>query len=75
MEAIQPHLQQATQPQYSVSVPSASAPPQTLTRHGASAYPSLMDFMGLELTDEVIRLNMPEYASDVAVPQSNSSNL
>ncbi len=53
---MQPRIQQAPQPQYSVSVP--SAPPQTLAM---SAYPSLTEFMGLELTDEMIRLNMPEY--------------
>lgn len=56
---MQPRIQQAPQPQYSVSVP--SAPPQTLERNAMSAYPSLTEFMGLELTDEMIRLNMPEY--------------
>jgi len=43
----------------------ASAPQQTLVRgHDGSlsaAYPSLRDFMGLELTEEMIRANMPEY--------------
>jgi syntenin-1 len=48
-----------------------SAPALTMNRN--TAYPSLRDFMGLELTDEMIRLNMPEYhSSAVAVPQGNS---
>jgi len=35
----------------------------TLARAGGTeAYPSLRDFMGLELSEEVIRLNMPEYS-------------
>lgn len=73
--------QQAPQPVYSVSVP--SAPTHTLERSGTGAYPSLVDFMGLELTEEMIRLNMPEYArqpahyadasSAVVAPQPNPS--
>ncbi|CAL8122360.1 unnamed protein product [Orchesella dallaii] len=75
MDAMQPQIQQAPQPQYSVSVP--SAPPQTMARSGNPAhYPSLMEFMGLELTEEMIKLNMPEYAPQqphaVAVPQPHS---
>jgi len=31
----------------------------------AAAYPSLTDFMGLELTEEMIRLNMPEYLPQI----------
>ncbi len=56
-----------------------SAPVMTLTRSGGgeyinnTAYPSLVDFMGLELSEEMIRLNMPEYLA-VSVPQQNSSN-
>ena len=44
-----------------------------------SAYPSLHDFMGLELTEEMIRANMPEYLEPprydgvVAVPQASTS--
>jgi len=33
----------------------------------ASVYPSLADYMGLELTPEVIAANMPEYVATVAV--------
>ncbi|EFA09687.1 syntenin-1 [Tribolium castaneum] len=36
-----------------------------------SAYPALGDFMGLELTEAVIKENMPEYLQ-VAVPQSSA---
>lgn len=35
-------------------------------------YPGLGDFMGLELTNDVIALNMPEYMSGTAVPNTNS---
>jgi len=43
-----------------------SAPMQTIVRQAGSgglgqAYPSLRDFMGLELSEEMIRANMPEY--------------
>lgn len=36
-------------------------------------YPGLGDFMGLELSDTIIALNMPEYAQNrqVAVPYGN----
>lgn len=60
-----------------------SAPVQTMARNGgyslSAAYPSLSDFMGLELSEEMIRLNMPEYIEGynapgtVARPQPNSS--
>jgi syntenin-1 len=58
-----------------------SAPVPTLNRgyptngsyggHTASsAYPSLQDFMGLELTEDMIRANMPEYLNQ---PTNNQS--
>lgn len=75
MDAMQPRIQQTAQPQYSVSVP--SAPPHTLARNGmgmtATAYPSLTEFMGLELTEEMIRLNMPEYVQQPATHGSGST--
>lgn len=44
----------------------ASAPPAT-----AALYPGLSDFMGLELTPEMIALNMPEYAhNDRMIPST-----
>lgn len=76
MDAMQPQpRQQMPQPHYSVSVPSAVP----AYHAGSAAYPSLVDFMGLELTEEMIRLNMPEYAPQshhgnaVATPQPYSS--
>lgn len=33
----------------------------------ALAYPSLREFMGLELSEAVIRANMPEYLDDFAI--------
>lgn len=40
----------------------------------AELYPGLADFMGLELSEEVIAANMPEYLrnNQVAVPSNNS---
>lgn len=75
MEAMRPAQQQ--QHHIMPSYPAApSAPVMTLTRneggYNNTAYPSLRDFMGLELSEEMIRLNMPEYFGPVAVPQPNS---
>lgn len=50
-----------------------SAPP---SKHGSVAelYPGLADFMGLELSEEIIAANMPEYlrTNRVAAPSANS---
>ncbi|XP_063926411.1 syntenin-1-like [Zophobas morio] len=51
-------------PAYSPEMPV----PQTAT--GNSAYPSLGEFMGLELTEDVIKQNMPEY-SQIALPHAS----
>merc|ERR1719209_2140183 len=50
-------------------VPTApsTAPAMALT----SAYPGLADYLGMELTEAEVRLNMPEYLA-VAIPQSSS---
>ena len=49
-----------------------SAPPPTMARNSGRnlslAYPSLHEFMGLELTEEMIRANMPEYLEPVNYP-------
>jgi len=68
---------------YSPGAP--SAPMATYPRHYpesnhgsayvAAAYPSLTDFMGLELTEEMIRLNMPEYSHQpISYPTLGSMN-
>ncbi|KAM3963501.1 syntenin-1 [Aphomia sociella] len=51
--------QQHVQPSYGAHVPAmASAPMPNTARH---VYPALADYMGLELSSDVIALNMPEY--------------
>lgn len=80
MDAIRSTQQHNAMPSYPAQDYGApSAPVLTLSRNGGSAtysnamaYPSLRDFMGMELTEEMIRLNMPEYGA-VAVSQPNSS--
>lgn len=51
------------------AVPVASAPlPYSLSPQSSTVlYPSLNDYMGLELTPEMIASNMPEYSAVVAV--------
>lgn len=39
----------------------------------AHVYPSLSDYMGLDLTPEVIAANMPEYVATVAIQPPVSS--
>ena len=62
---------QADQAQASGSAPTAAAPqanlPYSIEHAQAPMYPGLADFMGLELTDDVLRLNMPEYLNTNAV--------
>jgi len=53
--------------------PGASAPYPTLdhaTPTASHAYPQLLEYMGLELTEEEIKLNMPEY-----IPGNNQTAL
>ena len=68
------------QPQSSASSSQqeSSALPYPIDAPSAPVYPGLAHFMGLELTEDVIRANMPEYlpggssnplATAVAVPQ------
>lgn len=38
-------------------------------QQGAAVYPSLGDYMGLELNEAVIKENMPEYSQQLAVYQ------
>jgi len=66
------HMMQAQQqaaPMGSSAAPTApsAAPSMALT----SAYPGLADYLGLELTEAEMRLNMPEYLA-AALPQSSS---
>merc|ERR1719334_3027425 len=46
-----------------VGVPPDTAPANQMMQaaHPMSAYPALGDYMGLEFSDEVLALNMPEY--------------
>ena len=62
MYFIQVQHQQSAGPAPSQPVPSLPYPsaPQPALPSG-SAYPTLGDYMGLELTEDVIRANMPEY--------------
>jgi len=91
VEAVRPQIMQQSSNMYPTAPGMPSAPMATMSRAGgqslSSAYPSLRDFMGLELTEEMIRLNMPEYferpalgyptlsGNAVAVPQANGSEL
>lgn len=60
-------------PLYSPSVPSASASisPQH-SGYSGQLYPSLAPYMGMELNEQVIAQNMPEYA---VVNRQNVTNL
>lgn len=51
--------------------PSAANLPYPVVNPAAPLYPGLGDYMGLELSEDVIRANMPEYlaSTQVAVPQ------
>jgi hypothetical protein len=70
VDAMRPQI--TAQSMYPSAPGMPSAPMQTMARGGggynlSSAYPSLRDFMGLELSEEMIRLNMPEYVDQPAV--------
>ena len=41
----------------------------------SSAYPGLAEYMGLELTEDIIRANMPEYLPSNQVSNTTSSAL
>lgn len=63
-----------TQNPYPVMGNAATSP---TSPHSAIMYPDLGDFMGLELSQQVIAANMPEYirnANAVAVPQANAAS-
>lgn len=76
---------QATQPRNALYPNySPSAPPSehlvngdSAMAHASALYPGLSDFMGLELTQEMIALNMPEYAraNQVATSASTTSGM
>ncbi len=66
--------QQQAQPQPSASVaaPAESSLPYPIHPESAASapvYPGLGDYMGMELTEEVIRANMPEYLPQPAANQ------
>jgi len=75
------HRGQTSPSQYNNGSPYAALAATAPAVHAssASAYPSLRDFMGLELTEEMIRANMPEYLEPisydggaVALPQTSA---
>lgn len=65
------HEAQFIQPQPAITAPPLASP------QNFSMYPSLNDYMGLELSEAVIAFNMPEY-NQVAIPADvyprNTSN-
>merc|ERR1719411_621458 len=64
--------QQALPSQQASSLPYTINPAQPAVGAGGF-YPGLVDFMGMELSEEMIRLNMPEYLPEnqVAIRQSS----
>ncbi|KAJ8722789.1 hypothetical protein PYW07_003969 [Mythimna separata] len=63
--------QQAAPPMYSLP-PAAPMPASAPSAH---MYPALGDYMGLELSSDVIALNMPEYQLQTVQPRGTVSNL
>lgn len=61
-------------PLYPSALPYPVAPP-SMPHPSAHVYPSLSDYMGLDLTPEVIAANMPEYVATVAIQPPVSSLL
>lgn len=67
-EPQQPYAPQNAYPPL-MSVPTPTAPYDTAQNTSTSElYPGLTNFMGLELSRDMIALNMPEYMQTVAVP-------
>lgn len=72
-QAAQPR--NALYPNYSPSAPSEHlVNGDSAVAHASALYPGLSDFMGLELTQEMIALNMPEYARDNQVASVATTN-
>lgn len=63
---------QQAAPMYSLP-PAASMPASAPPAH--NMYPALGDYMGLELSSDVIALNMPEYQLQTVQPHGTVSNL
>lgn len=67
-----------TAPSAPPSIPSASyhiPPPKPQTQSQAGFYPGLADYMGLELSEDTIRVNMPEYLAPALRPQTQVSTV
>ena len=72
-----PNPTQTMSPQNS-SLPYPTSPPSNYGSPNSPVYPGLAEYMGLELSEDVIRANMPEYLPEnqSLVPrQSVSLNL
>ena len=57
-----------SQPSQMAALPYPSAP------SSSSAYPGLAEYMGLELTEDIIRANMPEYLPTNQQVSSTNTN-
>lgn len=73
---IQAQHRSAAPPPYN-NYPSASAPPPSASGGGGGAivYPDLGDFMGLELSEQMLATNMPAFVRDAAVVRPAASAL
>lgn len=74
VEAQAYHEQQHHQQQQQQAIAAGQAPPP-MPMPSSSLYPSLNDFMGLQITQEHIRSNMPETGQQVVQYQSPSQTM